>query len=155
MRQRDLVRLGLGTIGMALSIAGCSSSTSNNGGGGGTPGPDLSGNYDLVSIAQAGGAPVTPPNATGTLTLTQTSTNHGTYAVDLTIAGAPPTHVVDNGTYQQKHVNGIDSLYQVSSGALGQQVGTYTFKDNTGVGMDTLLVNVTAQGIPVTTVWFK
>jgi len=155
MRQRDLVRLGLGTIGMALSIAGCSSSTSNNSGGGGTPGPDLTGDYDLVSIAQGGGAPVVPPNATGTLTLTQTSTNHGTYAVNLTIAGAPPTNVVDNGTYQQKHVNGIDSLYQSSSGALGQQVGTYVFKDNAGAGMDTLTVNVTANAIPVTTVWFK
>jgi len=154
MRQRGLARVALGGIGAALMIAGCSSTTGTSGGGG-APGADLTGNYDLASLSQAGGAPILPPTATGTLSLVQTSTNHGTYAVNITINVGTPTNVVDNGTYLQKVYPTVDSIYQTSSGALGQQVGTYNFQDNAGSGNDTLVVNVTAQGIPVVTTWSK
>jgi hypothetical protein len=63
--------------------------------------------------------------------------------------------IVDQGTYVQKVTSQGDSIYQTSSGSFGQQVGTYTFKDNVGVGMDTLTVSVVAQSIPILSVWFK
>jgi hypothetical protein len=151
MRQRSLVRVVLGGIGAALMIAGCSSSTGSSGGG--PPAADISGTYNLVSLTQGGVA--APAGSTGTIILTQTSTNHGTYSVNLTINTVPVTPIVDNGTYVQKVTAQGDSIYQSSSGALGQQVGTYAFKDNPGVGTDTLTVSVVAQSIPIVSVWFK
>jgi len=156
MWQRSLVRLALGGIGAAIVVSGCSSGspTSNNSGG---TGPDLTGTYNVFSLTQ-GTPPVTltPPVVTGTITLAQTSANHGTYSVNLTInATVPPTNVVDNGTYIQKNVNGIDSIYQSSSGALGQAGGTYSFKDEPTPTPDTLTVDVFAQGIQTKTVWTK
>jgi hypothetical protein len=153
MRRRGLVRLALGGLGVAMAIGGCSGSSLTGTSGGGPPAADISGTYSLVSLTQ-GGVPA-PAGSTGTITLTQTTTNHGTYSVNLTINSVPQVPIVDQGTYVQKVTSQGDSIYQTSSGSFGQQVGTYTFKDNVGVGMDTLTVSVVAQSIPILSVWFK
>ena len=116
------------------------------------PPPDLSGTYDLGSIIGAvltGGATLTPPAATGTMTVAQTSssgsTATGTYQIDITIAG---NQVIDNGTYT---INASNGQWTQDSSTQGfQSLGTYTFAGST------LTVEVTTPAAAAgTSVWNK
>ncbi|HEX6965938.1 MAG TPA: hypothetical protein VF166_09075 [Gemmatimonadaceae bacterium] len=99
----------------------------------------LIGTYDLSSLTFQGQPTITPPAATGTLTLADS-----TYTVSLTV---PPdtTAVTDSGTYT---ISG-NNWTQTSKVQPVQSVGTYTFAN------DTLTVNVTTLSMQVSTVWKK
>ena len=109
--------------------------------------PDLTGNYDLVSLKQSSFPPVGPPVATGTFSVKQTSVMgqeaSGTVSLKITIALTdPPTVIEDSGTYK----NRFDGSWE-QSGNL-QTKGSYTLAN------DTLTVMVTEPPAAVsTTVW--
>lgn len=114
---------------VVLGAVGCSDSTTG-------PSVNLSGSYSLVSIQFPPQPAVTPPNATGTFTLTAT-----TYTLHLV---TPQGTVDDNGTYT---ISG--SNWSQSSTITGQATGTYTLSGST------LTVNATAQGVTSISVWLK
>jgi len=99
---------------------------------------ELAGTYDLVSITFQGSPPLSPPAATGTLTLTLTD-----YKVTLSLP--PDAQEVDSGTYT---VSG-NQWTQSSSVQPVQSVGT------AALSHDTLSVNVTTAGMQVSNVWKK
>lgn len=117
------------------------------------PPPDLTGTYDLASIVGAlltGGVELTPtsvPPATGTMTVTQTSSSGsvatGTYQIDLLIAGNPTG---DAGTYTIDTSNG--SWSQDSSTQGFQSVGTFTLS-----GSRLTVVVATPAAAASTSVW--
>lgn len=87
----------------AFAVAGCSDDNENNMGPGATA-PDLSGNYVLVTITQAG-ITLGPPAATGSFTLVQTvntgSEASGTVVLALVLPDGMGgvNNINDNGTY--------------------------------------------------------
>ena len=112
--------------------------------GGSSTGPNqgltpaqLAGTYDLVSITFQGTPTLSPPVATGTLTLSLTN-----YSVTLTL---PTGQEVDSGTYT---VSG-NTWTQSSTVQPVQSVGTATLSH------DTLSVNVITFGMQVSNVWKK
>jgi hypothetical protein len=124
---------------LALAIAAVASSC---GGSNSTSPPTISpaelvGTYDLLSITFQGQQPLTPPAATGVLSLTPT-----TYTVVLAVG---PDTTADNGTWT---VSG-NQWTQSSATMQLQSVGTVAFSH------DTLTVNVTTQGQQVNNVWKK
>ncbi len=134
MGKRSIVLATL--VSAALVLAGCKSDSTSP-----TTSANLAGSYTLQSLTQAG-VTLTPPAATGTLTLTAT-----TYAVNLTITlpGQQPLQEQDAGTYT---ISG--SQWSQSSTTIGiQSVGTYTYSNGT------LSVNVTTAGLQVATTWKK
>ena len=100
------------------------------------PSTDLSGNYTLQSFQQGETQPVTPPIATGTLVLTET-----TYSVSISIGGQPV--IADQGTYT---TNGNQFS---QSGTLGQATGTFTQNGNT------FSTDLTAAGVRIRSTWLK
>lgn len=114
---------------VALGAIGCSNSSTG-------PSVSLSGTYSLVSIQFPPQPAITPPNATGTFTLTAT-----TYTLHL---ATPQGTVDDNGTYT---ING--SNWSQSSTTTGQATGTYSLNGST------LTVNATGQGVTSISVWQK
>ena len=112
------------------------------------PPPDLTGNYDLVSLKQSSFPPVGPPVAIGTFSVKQTSVMgqaaSGTVSLKITITLFDPPRVIEDsaGTYK----NRFDGSWE-QSGNL-QTKGTYTLAN------DTLTVIVTEPAPAVsTTVW--
>ena len=101
---------------------------------------DVQGQWSLVSI-NAGTGVLTPPTATGELSLTLTN-----YNLDLTLP-PPVGEEIDSGTYT---ISG-SSWSQTSKANGSQQVGTATLSSN----RDTLGVNTTAQGQSIATVWAR
>ena len=109
------------------------------------PPPDLSGTYDLTSLTQAG-VTLTPPAATGTFMITQTSSSAteatGDLTVDITIPG---NQIMGSGTYT------IRSNGSWEQSLPGQQaVGTYAVVGSTL----TVIVTQPAQAAS-TSVWQK
>jgi hypothetical protein len=114
----------------AASVAlGCSDSSTG-------PSVNLSGTYSLVSIQFPPQPAITPPTATGTLTLTASA-----YTLHLV---TPQGTVDDNGTYT---ING--SSWSQSSATTGQATGSYSLSGST------LTVNTTAQGVTSISIWQK
>ena len=109
------------------------------------PPPDLTGNYDLVSLTQ-GGITVGPPVATGTFSVKQTSVmgQEASGTVSLKIMIPIPPGVIEDpaGTYKNHH----DGSWEQSG--IYQGKGTYTLAN------DTLTV-IVAEPAPAvsTTVW--
>ncbi len=127
--------LPVAAFALASGLAACG----DDDGGTPPPGPvDLSGTYELVSLTQSG-VTLSPPVATGTLTLTAT-----TYQLQLTTPDlqGQPQQTNDNGTYE---TSGSDWTQQSATG-LGTSTGTFTLQGNT------LTVRVTAP-LVLTTVW--
>jgi hypothetical protein len=127
----------------AVALVGFTTACGDDGNGNGTnppPETDLSGTYQLVSITQSG-LTLSPPLATGSMTLSQTS-----YEVDLIVAnqsgGQDMIH--DEGTYSTSG----NSWTQESTILPVQSVGTFSLQGST------LTVDVTSPE-PVTTVWNK
>jgi hypothetical protein len=129
MRFRGWVTLAAAAS-VVLGAIGCSDSSTS-------PNVNLSGTYSLVSIQFPPQAAVTPPNATGTFTLTAT-----TYTLHLVIQGQGT--VDDTRTYT---ISG--SSWSQSSSTTGQATGTYSLTGST------LTVNATAQGVTSVSVWQK
>jgi hypothetical protein len=121
------------TLAVAASIVlgaiGCSNSSTG-------PSVSLSGSYSLLSIQFPPQPAITPPNATGTFTLTAT-----TYTLHLV---TPQGTLDDNGTYT---ISG--SNWSQSSTTTGQATGTYSLNGSV------LTVNATAQGVTSISVWQK
>ena len=129
MRFRGLLSVAASAA-IALGAGACSSSTTG-------PSVNLSGTYGLVSIQfGTGGAVLTPPTETGSLSLSATTYN-------LTLSGAQPE--TDTGTYA---ISG-SSWSQASSTTGTQSTGTYTLSGST------LTVTTTQQGIVVVSIWQK
>ena len=104
---------------------------------------DLSGNYELVTLTQAG-TTIGPPIATGTLVLTATRYSIDLLVPDPTDPFGPPLNTVDSGTYATDG----DTWTQESDNAGGfQGVGTFSLAGAT------LTVDVTTAGVQVLTVW--
>lgn len=122
-------------LAVAAMVAGCGSdSTAPNGST-----AALVGTYDLVSLTLQGQPTLTPPTATGVLTLSDS-----TYLLTITIP--PPTgQLVDSGTYSVSGSN----WSQTSNVQQEQAVGTYTFSNGT------LSVNVSTFGMQLASVWQK
>jgi hypothetical protein len=117
--------LGLALL-VSVSLAACSGYDSGT-----DPNPtDLSGNYTLTSYKLGDAPALTPPIATGSLTLTSTR-----YTVNLTIAGQPAS---DNGTYS---ISG-NQITQSSDVFPIQTVGTWVRIGN----LFTIDVTVPVQG---------
>jgi len=102
-------------------------------------GVDLSGSYELAEVTFLGQT-VTPPEATGTATLT---TN--TYSFNVSIFVDPPglVQIMDQGTYSASG----DQWTRESSDTGTQATGTFSL---TGT---TLTVNTTLSGFQVEAVW--
>lgn len=101
---------------------------------------DLSGNYVLVSVTQAGVTLGPAQGATGTLTATRT-----TYAIDITVPGPTgPINTVDTGTYM---TDGETWTQESNLPGGFQGVGTFSL-----VG-DVLTIDVTTAGVQVLSVW--
>lgn len=102
-------------------------------------GADLTGTYTLESITFEGQPTLSPPAATGTLTLTDTR-----YEVSIDIQSpAGVQEVRDAGTYT---VEGNSWTQESDDGSL-QSVGTFELEG------DVLTVDVTTQGQRVVNVW--
>jgi len=101
---------------------------------------DLSGDYLLVSVTQAGVTLGPAQGATGTLAVTQTR-----YTLSVTVPGPTgPITTEDTGTYETDG----NSWTQESDNAGGfQGVGTFSLVGNT------LTIDVTTAGVTVLSVW--
>lgn len=89
--------------------------------------PDLSGTYGLVSLTQ-GGATVAPPLATGTFTLSQTSSSGDSASGTMTYEVSVPAVGImlqDQGTFTIR----TDGTWQ-QSGTEVQALGMYTLAGN-------------------------
>lgn len=135
MRARRLVSLlvscGVGTG--VLACGGDNLAPSN------TPPPP--GTYALTSFQNPPNPAITPPIATGTLTLTA-----ATYNVTIDVQGQPP--VQDQGTYSISG-GGWSQMSTTNPGV--QSTGTYTYNSGTGV----LRVDVTTGGVRTIAAWQK
>lgn len=116
-----------------LVVAACSKKSTTAPSGN----PALVGSYTLLSFTGLGIGPLTPPIATGSATL-----GDSTYTIHIELPGDT---IDDSGTYT---VSG-DSITQTSTTLGVQSVGTYTLTNNT------LTVDVTAVGQETITVWLK
>lgn len=137
--QRSVVtsRLVLLAAAAALTIGIAACGSDNSTGPSGLTAAQLVGTYDLVSLTLGTSQPLTPPAATGTLTLDTT-----TYSVNLNLPTGPE---VDSGTWT---VSG-DNWTQTSSVQDVEEAGTVNLSH------DTLSVNVNVAGTPIANVWVK
>ena len=113
--------------------------------------PDLTGAYTLESLSAivTGGQTLTPPDASGSFSVRQTSVTgpeaSGTTTISVTLPDGlgGSTTLEDQGTY----VNRLDGTWE-QAGVLLQGIGTYTLRNNI------LTVEVTEPALNVsTTVW--
>ena len=138
MRRQVSAALFLLALGAATAAACKSDSTTGTGGS-----TNLTGNYALLAFIEGSNPVVGPPIATGTLVLTSTN-YHLVLNIDIPSPG-DTTVEVDSGTYTTKG----DSIYEQSSGALPNAIGTFAVKG------DTLDINVTEQTLAIQSVWLK
>ena len=142
MRQRHLAFL-ISTILFGGAVAACGGGDSGGPSGVACTGntPDLVGNWTLDTIEVVGqGAPLDPPDATGSFTFTGDSVE-----VTLNVPNpAPPPATIDIGgsgkcTLTATRLN-IDG-----TGLIGQASGTYAFVDG-GANADTLHASLLSTG---------
>ncbi len=140
---RRVLSRAVSALAVMFLAAGCDDDPVENG----EP-PDLTGTYELVSLKQGTLSPVSPPAATGSFSVKQTSVTggeaSGTVALKITIALTdPPSEIEDPaGTYKNRY----DGTWEQSG--VFQTKGTYTLSN------DTLTVMVTEPASAVsTTVW--
>lgn len=138
---RRVLSRAVSALAVMSLAAGCDDDPVKNG----EP-PDLTGTYELVSLKQGAFPPLSPPAATGSFSVRQTSVKgpeaSGTVAMKITVTN-PPTVVEDPaGTYKNRY----DGTWEQSG--VFQTKGTYALSN------DTLTVVVTEPAIAVsTTVW--
>ncbi|HEY7876801.1 MAG TPA: hypothetical protein VIC55_01170 [Gemmatimonadaceae bacterium] len=137
MQRRVVIpRLSLLAVAAAL-IAGFTACGSSGATAPGLTAADLVGSYNLVSLTLGNSDPLTPPTATGVLTLTLTN-----YNVALNL---PSGAEADSGTWT---VSG-NNWTQTSSVQDIQEAGTVSLSH------DTLAVNVNVAGTPIANIWVK
>ncbi len=125
----SLVAAGL----LGGAVAGCSNST------GPGVGPDLTGTWDLDSLAEAG---QWAQGAQGTFVFTTDSV-----AIDLIVPTQTGFDTLSGaGTYT--HTDKALSVNTPPSSGIGQASGTYTFKDG-GANPDTLRALFISSGVPI------
>jgi hypothetical protein len=134
--------------GLALALIGAAVACSDNGTGGGTA-IDLSGTYNLVTLA-FNGLPFT--GSTGTLVFTSSIFNADLQLVSPDTSIVHDTTIVLGGTYTAKSTGAGDSVYLILPQNLGTIPGTFTVS---GAAKDTLGLTLLFSGALLQTTWHK